>query len=343
MKKKIIRNLSIILCLVLAFTSLTACSKSDNNAAGGDDKIPTEVSDNSGHYEFKTHVHSTVMDDIFEPEMNEAYDRFIDAVLKGETSFECPDQNTYDWMMGQYSYLLFPVVNEYVSEPSAGPSFKDGVGYFEYKIPYEEFKVKLQDFEELVTGILNTALRDDFTDAEKALALYCYFEDNYKYDYDLYNSDALTQADVASAYHLLTEGKDICQGIGAAYSYLCLQAGVDATVARGIREYDGEHHQWSMVTINGEYYHVDPTYVLDKGYDLSYFLMTDEQRYKEDSYNPKDFGYTSNYYQEHSDKVYPCKDDTYSKLWDTCIVEWNKEKNIINVMNGYGEYFDFVM
>lgn len=91
--------------------------------------------------------------------------------------------------MGQYPYLLFPVIDEYIDIPTEGPAFTDGVGYFAYTIPYEEFKEKLQEFENIVVGILNKALEDEYSDFEKALALYQYFISHYTYDYDTYNSD----------------------------------------------------------------------------------------------------------------------------------------------------------
>jgi len=291
------------------------------------------------HYTFKTHVSSTVMDEIMGQDMHDAYYNLIDAVLAGETSFRCKDKDTYDWVMGQYPYLLFPVIDEYIDIPGKAPSFADGVGYFTYTIPYEEFKEKLQEFENIVVGILNKALEDEYSDFEKALALYQYFISHYTYDYDTYNSDVYV--DNISGYRLLTWGKGICQEISVAYSYLLLQAGVDATVMKGAREYDGENHQWSFVNINGKHYHIDPTYGLGKTDSLAYFMMTDEERYYKDSYNPQDFIPSTVYSQIYGHPEYKATDDSYSELWNCYILSWNADNNTITCESYDGKKFVF--
>ena len=306
----------------------------DPALSGPYDKAASAASDS--HYTFKTHVTSSVIDDMMGQDIHDAYYNFIDAVLKGETSFDCKDEFTFQWMMGQYTGQFFPVVDAYVIMGN----FSNGKGHFSYSIPYEEFQVKLQEFEDLVTGILNEALEDDYSDIEKALALLLYFRDHYTYDYDEF--DTLQKEgyiENADAYRLLTEGTEVCQGISFAYSYLLLEAGVDATIVKGDGE-DGIGHQWSLVTIDGKYYHIDPTFYVS-GEGLNIFLMNDEERYAVGGYDPTGFVYASNYYQHYDHGEYPADDDTYSPLWGTYLLYWDSDQNVMHLMNGYADYFDF--
>lgn len=289
------------------------------------------------HYTFQTHVSSTLMNEIMEDEMLVAYNNFIDAVMAGETSFECADQDTYNWVMGQYAYLLFPVVAEYVGIDG----YRDGMGYFFYKIPLEEFQEKLQEFEDLVVDILNSCLEDDYSDFEKALALYYYFIENYVYDYDIYYAMKTEYQENVSGYRLLTEKTGICQEISVAYSYLLLQAGVDATVLKAQREYDNETHQWSLVTIDGKYYHIDPTYGLGLLASLDYFMMTDEIRYDRDYYNSDKFIPSTVYAQFNEFPDISVTDDTYSVLWGNYILDWDADKNVITYIDDDGHEQEF--
>lgn len=269
---------------------------------------------------FNPHAYNSFLHEAMGEKIHQAYDNMIDAILEGRTSFECPDEETYKWMFYQVPYLCFPVVSEYVDNNELKDRYADGVGYLHYTIPVEEFKVKLEEFEKLVTDILNDALRTDYSDFEKMAALYRYFVDHYTYDYDLLRLQQ-TQSinDLSSGYHFLTAGTDVCQGISAAYSYLLMQAGVDASVCKG------PNHQWSFVRLNGKDYHIDPTFAMGTDTSLQYFLMTDDQR-EETGFSPKDFVYFSVYTQEHPIEDYSCTDDTYSALWEYRMVSLDHEK-----------------
>lgn len=296
---------------------------------------PAEQAEEESHYVFRPYVSSSIMNEIMGQEMFDTYCRFVDAVLAGETSFACPDQDTYLWVMGQYAYLLFPVVDIYTSIPYEGVSYEDGTGYFQYTIPYGDFRQKLQEFEDIVTGILNETLKGDYSDLEKALALYVYFTDHYTYDYETYERSGYESVlDMLSGYRLLTERTGICQEISVAYSYLLLEAGVDATVMKGVREWDGEHHQWSYVTIDGKNYHVDPTYAISDGLcSLSFFMMTDEERYLEDGYNPDNWVLSTVYYQLYEHGDYAADDDRYRELWGQYLTYLDTDENRIEYID----------
>lgn len=270
----------------------------------------------TSHYKFDPYLVPEIQTEVCGEKMTEAYHNFIDAVLRGETSYACEDETVSGWMFGQFPYACCPVVARYVQVPLEHSKFENGRGFFDYTVPYEEFRAKYDEFAEHITGILNEVLEDDYTDFEKAIALYKYCSENYQYDYDLEESLAYEPAtdEEMSAYRVLTDGIGICQNISVAYSFLLLQAGVDATVCSGFREYDGAPHQWSFVRIDEVYYHIDVTYALETR-SLSYFMMTDEQRYADGCYRADQFNFVNNYNHECIHKNYFCNDDRFNALW----------------------------
>lgn len=278
-----------------------------------------------GHYVFQPKVCSPYIRELFGDVMCDTWFHLVDAVMAGEDTFPCPDADTYGWVCGQFPNLCFPVLDQLIAFPY-DDSFADGVGTIQYLVPKEEAAAQIAAFSKTVEDILNEALRDDDSDFEKALALYLYFAEHYTYDYELMENN--TDASALSACHVFSEQTGICQEFSVAYSYLLMQAGVDATVMKGIRSYDGGHHQWSYVRIGGKNYHIDPTYVLGTD-SLSYFLMSDAQREYEDCYPKHDFVITSVYAQEYGSPAYNAEDITFSELWNSDFVSLDRERNLL--------------
>ena len=293
-----------------------------------------------GHYVFQPKVCSSCMTELFGEPMRDAWFSLVDAVLAGEDSFACPDDETYWWVMGQFPDQCFPVLKDLIWYGSdVDHPVKDGVAEFSYTVPKEEAAARIEAFAVLVEGILNEALRDEDSDFEKALALYLYFSDHYIYDYEA--ADPNTAPDYLSSYRVLTTGTGICQEFSVAYSYLLLQAGVDASVMSGNRSYDRIGHQWSYVRINGHDFHVDPTYVIGDPYSLAYFMMTDEQREEQDCYMRSDFVICSNYAQDHPHPAYAAVDDSFREIWRGRCLEFDREKNVLSY-SAYNDEGQFV-
>lgn len=321
-------------------TTATSSSETTTDTSETEDTEAGPRQKKEGHYKFKDHVYPKYMDELMGEKIHEAYDNYIDAVLAGEDYFECADQETYDWMTGQCAYACYPVIARYTGTAYGG-SFKDGKGKIRYDIPKDELKKKIEDFKVLIEDILNETLEDDYSDFEKALALYIYFADNYTYDYDA--ADTFL-SDQLWGYRVFTEKTGICQEFSIAYSYLLLQAGVDATVMSGNRSYDKMGHQWSYATINGKYYQIDPTYVLGSGYSLAYFLMDDAQRTEQDTYVPAKCILCNHYGEEGKknfkrDKKYDCTDTSYKEIWKGSFYSFDPDKNILYYLT-YNDYGD---
>ena len=205
--------------------------------------------------------------------------------------------------------LCFPVLTEIVEEDDTIDRSKiDGQAKFKYKIPKDVAAGKIKEFEQLVTGILNDAVKPGYTDFEKALALYMYFPRNYKYDYDAARKlENHEDVNYLSSYRLLTTGTGICGEISAAYSYLLMQLDVDASVVKNT------DHEWSIIDLYGKYYHIDATAVLNDWDNMAYFMMTDEQR-GATGFPKEQFMYSDYHPEEEPD--FSANDETFKELWN---------------------------
>lgn len=290
-------------------------------------------------FEFQPKVCSVYMKEIFGEAMCEAWYNLVDAVMAGEDTFACPDKNTYDWIMGQFPDQCFPVLNELIDYPwDRDHAVADGVATITWLVPKEEAAERIAEFAEQVEDILNEVLEYDYTELEKALALYVYFSRTYVYDWDTYYVDLETPVDYTSTYRLFKTGIGICREVAPAYSYLLMQVGVDATVMMG------SAHEWSYIRINGHDYHVDPTYVLSEPDKLVYFMMTDEQR-ESSGFSRDEFVITSNYSQDHPHPDYKADDDFFAPVWDYRAESFSHDEKILRCWkyteSSEQEYFDF--
>lgn len=268
------------------------------------------------HYVFQPKVCSVYMEEVFGKDMCDAWFNLVDAVMAGEDTFACKDQHTYDWMMGQFPEHCLPIMKELIDLAwDREHSVINGVASFTYLVPPEEAKARIEGFGQQIEDMLNEIFEDDWSDFEKALALYIYFSDHYVYDYETYMKMYEEYVDYTSCYRFFQTGIGICHEISSAYSYLLLQAGVQATTMSGNRAYDEAGHQWSFVRINGKNYHIDPTYALGTGGDLCYFMMTDAQREAEDGYSKDDFVLCSHYSQDHPHPEHTADDDSFREIW----------------------------
>ena len=284
---------------------------------------PTDGAIRQSSYVFQPKVCSTYMEEVFGKTMCETWFHLVDAVMAGEDTFACPDQHTYDWVMGQFPIRCFPVLTELIDFAyDREHSVIDGVASFTYLVPREEAARRIGEFARQVEGILNDVLEDDYSDFEKALALYDYFSHTYHYDYETEQKMYETIVDYTTPLRVFETGMGICTEISRAYSYLLMQAGVDAATVMG------GAHEWSCVRINGVNYHVDPTFALDTWSSLAYFMMTDEQR-EATGYGKDGFVFISNYSQDHPHPDYTADDDTFRPLWERQLEAFSPEENIL--------------
>ena len=253
----------------------------------------------------------------------EAWFSLVDAILAGKDSFPCPDKHTYLWVTNEFPNACFPVLREIVTVPANVLDVTvDGTAPIIYKVPKEEAAVMIEDFKALVEGILNEALKPEYTDFEKALALYLYFSDNYDYDTAALVKSNSTGVGYVCSYRLLTKKTGICSEIAPAYSYLLTQAGMNASVVIC------GNHEWSIIELGGKYYHVDPTFVLSDRRALAYFLMNDERR-SAGVYPVGEFLYVSDIYRPGDEPVFKADDDTFADFRSRYAVSFDHESSTL--------------
>ena len=155
--------------------------------------------------------------------------------------------------------------------------YENGVGRIYYNMSVDDFVAREAEFERLVEEVLNEYLETDDDDFEKCLKLYDYMESNYTYNYDL---DSEAPVYDGFVYTCLMNHTGQCIDLGCLYAYLLCEVGVEAIA---VGSFEGMDHLWTYAVVNGEGYHIDPTWSLkaerytDSLY-LDYFMMTDEQR-----------------------------------------------------------------
>lgn len=87
---------------------------------------------------------------------------------------------------------------------------------------------------------------------EKAKALHDWIVRNVSYGYN--RDSQYTQHDTArNAYGSVVKGRGICEGYAEAYKDLCHRVGIKCTTVSSSEI----RHEWNIVTINGQNYHVD--------------------------------------------------------------------------------------
>lgn len=97
------------------------------------------------------------------------------------------------------------------------------------------------------------------------------------YDVEAAQSDANNAPYAYTAYGALVGGKAVCEGYAKAMQLLLHHASIPVTLVTGTAKDSGESHMWNLVTIDGENYHLDPTWN-DSGDRLQYtfFNLTTE-------------------------------------------------------------------
>jgi hypothetical protein len=95
--------------------------------------------------------------------------------------------------------------------------------------------------------IAKSYLDDSMTDYEKALVLHNYIVTAYEYDYSY---------EIHDIYNFVVQKKGVCQAYSLLYMYLLRQEGIACLPVTSSEM----SHMWNMVEIDGETYHVDPTF-----------------------------------------------------------------------------------
>ena len=284
-------------------------------------------------FKFNPHPRTELLSEYVTNDMWESLHNLIDAVRTGEDSFKCSSKDTFKWCTDDCILGSFypPACTLVVAD-----RFENGTGYVKYKMDKDKFLERGKAFEKEIERMLNEAIRTDYSDFEKVMAIFAYICKNFQYDYSTIDGNTV---DEFSDYACLTTKKGICCEIGGSYAYLLLQCGVEAMPFSG---YGGSgYHTWTYIKIGGQGYHSDATWGLCSEYStgnptLTYFMMTEEERVKGsfEEYIEPDWIWT--WKKDYDLKNYSATDARFKEIHDGCeLIEMDTEKNIIKYKEPY--------
>ena len=306
---------------------------------------PENMRNNDGAgYTFNPHVFSTFYRKEHGEILQSVFFDYVDAVRAGEDRFRCPDDAGANWSSGRFATMFFPVAGLYVDAEYVG----NGWAEITYKIPKEEFLAKEREFEEKIVEILNDVLEEDYTDLEKALALYEFMTEYCVYDYEmLAHNEEDEWTDRQSGYRALTEKQGICWEIAVLYQFLGLQCGIDMDEVVGAPvDPDQDLHAWDYLCLDGQGYLIDATWGLttNRKPDLKYFLFTDELREDRDGYRKDscDVGFEG-LYGARKKFSFDADDERYGDLWSGKYLAFDEGEKCIFYWDAGGDLkrFDF--
>lgn len=124
-----------------------------------------------------------------------------------------------------------------------------------------------------VDKILPEIIKKGATDFEKVKAVHDYIVLNGSYSSKTKNSQYTT-------YTFLTEQKGVCQAYALLMYKMLAELKIDAKYVKGYS--NNERHAWILVSVDGNWYHVDPTWndpIGNKSDEVryKYFMLTDKQ------------------------------------------------------------------
>gem|GEM_PF-2354316 len=292
-------------------------------------------------YTYNPHACSQKLYDAYGSKYWDTLFNLIDALRAGEDTFECPDEDAFEWC-GQIPVLnhYIPLAKLYIQLEEG--NYSDGVGKITYTIPKEEYVQKEQEFEDSIMGIINEYVRKDDSDFEKCMALFEYFSLNYEYDserkekwFDA-DDELYNQQGFGSYYAFMNNDHAICEEVTALFDYMLNQCGVDALAFKS----DEIRHMWSYATMDGVGFYFDCTGGMCMSVDeavLGWFGMTDENCHKAyaDDISPINL---------HRDidpsVVFSGTDDRFDRVHFGTLVEMDRERKVIRIRidDEIGEY-----
>ena len=148
-----------------------------------------------------------------------------------------------------------------------------------HSIKYCDTKANIQRQQKELEAAAEQALTwvdDSMSDMEKALVIHDYLVLNCEYDQERLQSGRLP-AYSHSAYGALVSKLAVCDGYSHAYSYILGKLDIPCELVTS----NSMNHAWSMVSIDGNWYHVDVTWD-DPIWDCigrvlhNYFLLSDQ-------------------------------------------------------------------
>ena len=331
----------LIMCMVIAVLLFgcekpAALSENEDNNTGNIENIQSTAQSGSPEcnlpafeYEFNPHVISKEYVTAYGTGMEECFYRFCDAVLNGENTFRCATKEQL-LMVITISRECLPIANEFIDSDKCYVS--DGVGHLSYKIGKDELLEEVSKFKAKVTEVITSAVpyeEEDFIIAAQLLTAVAH-----KDEYDFEAAESIDQIMKIRPYRVIMEDIGICQEIAGEYMYYLLQVGINASICDTMTTNTDESHEWTVIDLDGEHYHVDPTFTVARKDSLAFFCMDDEKR---ERYADVEFDMAGIGFSGINGLHYEMHDQRFKDLWEAESYTIDHENKIIHITTESGE------
>ncbi|NLW41783.1 MAG: hypothetical protein GXY89_01455 [Tissierellia bacterium] len=152
--------------------------------------------------------------------------------------------------------------------------FKDrgnGIYDMEAKTTFHHNKSALQSVDTFAKDWAAKNINDGMGEFEKVQAIYNFIGDNYKYSYT--NQMIVNGYSKYSPLSLIHNGEGVCNAFGGLFISLSKQVGIESIYIVSNAEADGSSHGWNLVKIDGNWYHIDPTWAVEDGESREMFFL----------------------------------------------------------------------
>lgn len=305
MISKIFRNIFITILTAFLMLSFSGCGKKE--------PVPEEtiqeteeIGLSSYRFEFDPHVISKEYISLYGEGIVTEFYAFCDAILEGRDSFSCSSKERFHQLLG-ISMSCFPIASELIDRDNV--SVENGICHLSFRYEKERCTKMISSFQKKVSDVITSAIPKETSDEIKAIELYTAVCRKDTYDFSSTLEDSLK----LRPYRAIMEDIGICQEIAGEYIYYLLQVGIDAITCSALSRDQSEAHEWVLVKLNGNWYHMDPTYGTQYPDSLYFFGMDDVQREYYGDFPAERFTYMD---ADVSDKSrYAATDRTYVKYW----------------------------
>jgi len=298
MKNKLLK----IILSILIITSCTLNNKQEddiNNNSNEDTLIKFK-------YEFNEHVIAQEYIDIYGQDIKEEFFNFCDSLLSINKSFKCKSKERLYELLS-ISNSCFPIASYLINKDKT--YVENGICYLTYNYDDNEVNKIISSFKTKITNTINNAIKYEAPYYIKAMELYTTLSNKNTYDYSYTLEDSLK----LNPYRAIMQDIGICQELADEYIYYLLQVGINAITCSALNSDNSEAHEWVLIKLNHNYYHVDPTYAIEYPNSLYFFCIDDIQRQYYGDFPIDNFTYAS------SDKLnyetFQANDRTFEKYW----------------------------
>lgn len=295
-----------VVLTILGFLLFVILGNLENNyLAESEDIVTSESKLEKFKYEFNPHVISKEYIDIYGLDIEEIFYDFCDVVLAGESKFKCSSVEKFNTVLTISRHCL-PIAWQYVDRNNI--KVENGEGYISYKIGKQELMKEITSYKDKVTNVIVSTIpyrEDDFIMAAELLTAV-----SNKNNFDDKGLQLENSLEICP-YRAIMNNIGICQEITGEYIYYLLQIGINATNCSALSRDKSYSHEWAVVELGSNYYHIDPTFTIQYRGGLAFFCMTDEIREKYGDFPVSNFSFAD------STKIkYVINSDRFKELWE---------------------------